>query len=205
MFKHNQLEDGRKLLAEMKSKQLVPDLRVLNATIEHIAHDTNLRNDQKVDAMLERLREIREYGHAPDLFTFNACLELIASLGMYQRGIQITLDVLKEMEVAGVRPSLASYACVLDIFYPSKDIGSSTGILGQVIDEVEKLAASGPLEWRDPRDANFFPTAIQKCSNGISTDSQSPLLDYTRRLHAILMRDHNVRLLNNAYHHLRYL
>lgn len=207
-LKYNEFEGGRKLLDEMKTNQLVPDLRVLNMTIEQIGHETNSRNDQKIESMLERLRQIRDYGHAPNLDTFNACLELVASLGMYQRGIQITLDILKEMENAGVKPSLGSYASVLEIFYPSKDIGSNTGILGQVIDEVEKIAlGGGPLAWRDSRDANFFPTAMQKCSSGISAelDQQAQMLSYTRRLHAILMRDQNVRFLNNAYHHSRYL
>lgn len=191
----------------MKSHQLVPDLHVLNLMIEQITYDSESRNDQKVEMMLERLRDIRDYGHTPNLRTFNTCLEVIASLGMFQRAIPLSLDVFKEMEMVGVKPSLATYASILEIFYPNRDIGSNTGILDQVIDEVEKMANASPngLEWRDINDANFFTISMTKCNSGIMTQIDTRLLGLTNRIHSLVMKDHNYCFMNNSNLHTRYL
>lgn len=190
----------------MKTLQLIPDLRVLNIFIEMILYDSELRNDQKAELIVQRLKEIRDYGHTPNLRTFNACLEVIASFGMYQRAIQLSLDILKEMDLVGIKPSLGTYSSILEIFYPTKDIGSNTGILSQVIDEVEKIASNERLEWRDLNDAHFFPTAMSKCNSAVVTNlNDNKVLESMKRIHAIFMSNQNIRFANSAALITRYL
>jgi len=100
MLKYNELENGKKLYEEMRQNNLIPDLSTMHLMISHISHEPDARNDNKIEMMMQKLREIREFGHAPNLRTFNTCLELIASLGMYQRGIPLSLDILKEDGIA---------------------------------------------------------------------------------------------------------
>jgi hypothetical protein len=184
---------------ELRKYQLVPDLNTMHAIIRQISK-TSEQNDKKVEAMMEKLKEMHEYGITPTLQTFNIALELIASLGLYQRGIPLSLDILKEMQLLNIAPCLATYSSILNIFYPNRDIGSKTGVLGQVIDEVEKMASSeAGLEWRDSNDSNFFVTAMTKCYTGIGN------LEYAKRLHSILMKDNNIRFLNDHYSYVKYL
>ena len=190
----------------MRQNNLIPDLSTIHLMISHISHEPDARNDKKIEMMLQKLREIREFGHAPNLRTFNTCLELIASLGMYQRGIPLSLDILKEMESLEIEPSLGTYASILEIFYPNKDIGSKTGILGQIIEEVEKMSQRpGGIEWRDSSDASFFPTAMIKCNSGLITEIDGRVLGYTKRLHEICIKDNNIRFLNSSALYNKYL
>jgi hypothetical protein len=91
-----------------------------------------------------------------------------------------------------LEPSLATWNSVLDIFYPEKNVGGNTNILPQIIDQVEKadLSKEG-LVWKDINDGYFFKNAMDKCLNYGKNAS------YVHRLHDILMRNNNIKFLNN--------
>ena len=97
-------------------------------------------------------------------------------------------------------PSLGIYTQVLNIFYPSNNIGIKTGIFDQVLDEVEKMDNSPDgLEIIHPADVRFFTTAMIKCQNG------ADMFKYAPRIHKILMRKNNLKLLTSDYYHSLYL
>lgn len=95
---------------------------------------------------------------------------------------------------------MATYSSVLSIFYPNRDYGSKTGILKQVIDEVELLSAKPDgLQWRDINDSTFFKVAMEKCV--FANDD----LNLVKRLHTILMKNNNIKFLNDNYLFNKYL
>lgn len=166
---------------------------------------------------MEMLTHIKNDGMTPNLRTFNNALTTIASFGIDQNSVVFTLNILKEMEFLKIgmcyyisnqlihfllvkyinamfllEPSLATWNSVLEIFYPEKNVGGNTNILPQIIDQVEKADMSKEgLVWRDVNDGYFFKNAMDKCLNYGKNAS------HVHRLHAILMRNNNIKFLNS--------
>lgn len=93
---------------------------------------------------------------------------------------------------------MATWSYVLCVFYPTRDYGPRTQIFAQVLDEVEKSSEKG-LEWKDTNDSNFFTVAIEKCFNS-PTNSK-----FITRIHNILMKNNNIKFLNNETVYNNYL
>jgi hypothetical protein len=189
---------------EMKQLNLVPDLNTMNSLIKSIQLAPIAEYDKKVEQMMERLNEMRTYGIKPNLHTFNNCLSLLKSFGMNVKVVPIALNVFKEMELVNVKPSLATYAHLLGAIYPNRDVGQKTQILEQILTRVENelndLNAGGAeLEWKDINDGTFFRVAMEKCY------AASKKIDNTKRLHSILLRNNNIKFLNDAFSYNRYL
>jgi pentatricopeptide repeat domain-containing protein 3 len=180
----------------MKSLNLVPDLNTMNSMIYLITITAGLDTEKKLSLMMKRLTEMRDSGIRPNLHTFNTCLNLIKSFGMNQRTPVICLDILKEMEILGIEPSLATYAHVLGIFYPSRDNGRTTQVLEQIIERVEEQ--KDKLEWRDKNDSLFFRVAMEKCYQASSTT------DNAKRLHAVLNSNNNIKFLSDNFNMNKY-
>ena len=109
-------------------------------------------------------------------------------------------------------PSLATWTYVLEIFYPSKSFGSQTKVLEQILTQVlEDSNKNNGLEWRDEEDCLFFRTAVEKCQYAdqyteIVDDQQKPSKVSTLQLlHSILMDKNNIKFLNDAHLHSKYL
>lgn len=181
----------------MKSHNLTPDLSTMNAMIALINQTPDLDYDKKLDLMMKRLKMMREDGIRPNLLTFNNCLAMLKSFGMDIRVVPVALDILKEMELLSIEPSLATYAYLLNIFYPNREVGRKTQVMEQILDRVEKQ--SHQLEWRDKNDCLFFRVAMEKCY------AASTSINNTKRLHLILMSHNNIRFLNDAFNFSRYL
>ena len=105
------------------------------------------------------------------------------------------------MELLNIEPSLATWSYVLQVFYPIIDIGTKTNVLDQIITRVEdKLEKNnGELEWRDVNDSLFFKVAMEKCM--ISQDH----FRHAKRIHNIVMKDNNIKFLNDQRSHRFYL
>jgi hypothetical protein len=185
------VEEATLLYDEMKSLNLVPDLNTMNSMINLITVTAGLETDKKIALMMQRLKEMRDSGIRPNLHTFNSCLNLIRSFGMNQRTPIICLDILKEMEMLSIEPSLATYAYVLSIFYPSRDNGRATQLLEQIIECLEKQ--KDKLEWRDKNDSLFFRIAMDKCFQASLSSKNA------RRLHGILTSNNNIKFLNDNF------
>lgn len=83
----------------MKTYNLVPDLNTMNSLLKLIIYSPDYSNEKKIELMMEKLTEIKNFGIIPNLTTFNICLELIKSFGLLQKSIPLTLDILKEMQL----------------------------------------------------------------------------------------------------------
>ena len=94
-------------------------------------------------------------------------------------------------------PSLATWSYVLNVFYPKKDFGSKTEIFPQVLNEVENMSKTG-LHMRDLNDSNFFTVAIEKCLYPANSK-------FIHRVHNILMKNNNIKFLNNEFVYNNYL
>ncbi len=171
----------------------------MNAITSLIAY-SSISNENKHEQLLVHLKDYKKYNYMPNLKTFNNCLLVVKSMGYFKHSVELTLNILKEMEMLKIEPSLATWSLVLSIFYPSKELGIQTGVLKQVVDEVEKKDKSeNGLEWRDVNDSLFFKIAMDKC---LITYEH---LEQAHRIHRILMRNNNVKFLNDHYSHNKYL
>jgi hypothetical protein len=194
-----EVQGAQDLFTEMKSKNLKPDLATMNAITSLIAY-SSLSNENKHEKLLIHLKDYNKYNCVPNLKTFNNCLLVIKSMGYYKHSIELTLNILKEMEMLKIEPSLGTWSLVLLIFYPSKDLGVRTGVLKQVVDEVEKKDnTENGLEWRDENDSFFFKAAMDKC---YLTQEH---LEQAHRIHRVLMRNNNVKFLNDQFSYNKYL
>jgi hypothetical protein len=208
----------------MKNHNLVPDLNTMNELIRLIAYissssvynkkddSTNkteplvekkseLTIDKKIEIIMEKLNEIKKYELTPNLLTFNNTLFVIKSFGLNQKSIPLALNILKEMELLNIEPSLATWTFVLQIFYPIRDIGTKTNVLDQIITRVEQqlIKNNQELQWKDVNDSLFFKVAMEKCL--ISRDH----FKHAKRIHDIVMKDNNIKFLNDQRSHRIYL
>ena len=172
---------------EMISLNLVPDLNTANSMIQILPFSKSPVENQ-IEMMMKRLTEMRDFGIRPNLRTFNLCLNLLHSIGVNVKYTEMALDILKEMELLKIEPSLATYSYVLSIVYPNRNVNRNTMILEQIIDRVEKI--SDKLEWRDKDDCLFFRVAMEKCLKVQNTA-------YAKRINAILFQNNNIRFLND--------
>ncbi len=130
-FKYHFVEGANTLYQEMITLELVPDLRTIHELIRLIPF-IDAKVDVKIEQLMLKLKDLKRLEIQPNLFTFNACLQVISTFGLNQKCIPLALNILKEMELMGYQPCLATWSHVLAIFYPAKDIGTKTEVLKQV-------------------------------------------------------------------------
>ncbi len=87
----------------MKKNNLNADLNTINVLISLIGSEKNIMNThKKVEEIMTKLLEIKSLGLSPNLKTFNSCLKIISGFGIDQESIQLTLNILKEMEILNI-------------------------------------------------------------------------------------------------------
>ena len=87
----------------------------------------------------------------PNLRTMNSILEVITRLGTARFAQNLAKKTLVEMtNKLGIRPSLATYYHLLNIFY--KERGPSNSVLYEIIDRIEDQE----FEIQDPNDSKFL-------------------------------------------------
>jgi hypothetical protein len=87
----------------MKKNNLNADLNTINVLISLIGSEKNIMNThKKVEEIMAKLLEIKSLGLSPNLKTFNSCLKIISGFGIDQESIQLTLNILKEMEILNI-------------------------------------------------------------------------------------------------------
>lgn len=190
MAKYLEEAGAIRLFKEMKEKGLKPDLSTCNEIIR-LTRYTKTNNKGKSDYIMEILNEIKTNGLVPNLHTFNSCLLTVCSYGADPEAAIFGLNILKEMEMLKIEPSLGTWNSVMAIFYPVSGVGEKTNILAQILDQVEKADLLGGLVWRDVNDGQFFKNAMDKVLNYKKNGH------LVHKLHGILMRNNNIKFLNN--------
>ena len=93
----------------MINNRMVPDLNTINELIRLNLINRELNTQKKIDFILKKLNEIKEFNIMPNLITFNSCLRLLASLQVNDNGIKMALNILKEMELLNISNYIFSF------------------------------------------------------------------------------------------------
>ncbi len=97
-----------------------------------------------------------------------------------------------------LEPCLATWAYVISILYDSGDPKNFN--LNQIVTEVEKMSIdSNGIEAKDEDDSLFFKIALEK---SILVDKN---LYLSKRIHKILLKNDNIKFLNDWRTYNRYL
>lgn len=127
----------------------------------------------------DTLRLMGSHNVKPNITTLNIVLELVSSIFGWKDARQMSMSILVEFKNLGIRPSLASWYHILNIFY--RERSPMSGILIDILDEIEKEN----LEASDHKDSHFFVTAMNVCTN------QFHSVQLANRINDLLKRSEN--------------
>lgn len=179
------------LLGEMRSKDLAPSIEAYNSMIFTIPMSENL-GESRWEYALNILGNMSKDGLKPDLFTMNACLELLAKSRGWRKFKSTALSFLAEMKRLNVEPSLGTYSIILNIFFSENS--SDISVLYEILNQIE----GKEFEVRHPLDVTFFVNAMDVCGKF----AQDKELAY--RINNLLELKRNCKLLGNAFSESRY-
>ncbi|KAH9641898.1 hypothetical protein HF086_011648 [Spodoptera exigua] len=187
MAKYYQAERAHNMAQEAISKGIPLSTSVYNALIGCIGflkEGTALR----IEALKNILGQMNDQGISPNDETLSACLRSLSAWGGGKVLQQMALQILAEFRQLGIQPGLAAYYYLLCLF--CKERGPRFDILSTIITELEKKES---LDAKEPADTNFFITAMGVCSDHLQD------INMAERLHAILMKGDNYKLVGDAY------
>ncbi|KAJ8725153.1 hypothetical protein PYW07_016111 [Mythimna separata] len=187
MAKYYQAERAHMLTMEVKEKGIPLSTGVYNSLIGCVGflrEGTTLR----VEALRSLLAEMHEQGISPNDETLSACLRSLSAWGGGKILQQMALSIVAEFRRLDIQPGLAAYYYLLCLF--CKERGPRFDILSTIINELEQKEH---LEAKEPADTNFFITAMGVCSDHLQN------ITMAERLHALLMKGDNYKLVGDAY------
>ncbi|XP_078079691.1 small ribosomal subunit protein mS39 [Mustelus asterias] len=186
MIKYGAYTKARNMYTDLLNNRMKANVHTFNALISAVPELKEMYNE-KVDLILELLKQMAEQKVQPNLLTFNSALKSLRKCGSMAKGL--SLQIMNEMKHLNIEPSLASFDHLLAIFYkPAAASRQHTDIIFEVLDEIE----GKHFEPRDPDDVNFFISAMRLC-----LDLKDLELAY--RLHKILETGNNWMLLGDSY------
>ncbi|CAH2062952.1 unnamed protein product, partial [Iphiclides podalirius] len=142
----------------------------------------------RIEAMKSLLTQMNEQGLSPNQGTLVSCLRSLSAWGGGKNLQQIALQILAEFKQLGIQPGLSAYYYLLCLF--CKERGPQIDILSSILNDLEKRDT---LEPKDATDTNFFITAMGVCSDHLQD------VALAERLHKLLMKDENYKLVGDAY------
>ncbi|XP_064073297.1 small ribosomal subunit protein mS39 [Vanessa tameamea] len=187
MAKYFQAERAYALTQEAKEKGIPLSTSVYNSLlgcIGFLKEGVSLR----IEALKGLLVEMDEQGLSPNTETLTACLKSLSAWGGGKTLQGVALQTVAEFRQLGIEPSLSAYYYLLCLF--CKDQGPKIDILTNIIADLEKRESLEPTE---AMDTNFFITAMGVCSNHLQD------INLAERLHALLMKNDNYKLVGDAY------
>ncbi|XP_034825130.1 small ribosomal subunit protein mS39 [Maniola hyperantus] len=187
MAKYFQAERAHALAQEAREQGIPLSTSVYNSLLGCVGFLTE-GVSLRVEALKSLLNEMNEQGLSPNSETMNACLRSISSWGGGKALQTIALQVVAEFRQLGVEPSLSAYYYLLCVF--CKERGPRIDILTNIIADLEKRES---IKATRATDTNFFITAMGVCSDHLQDVSLA------ERVHALLMKDDNYKLVGDAY------
>nr|XP_049696838.1 protein PTCD3 homolog, mitochondrial [Helicoverpa armigera] len=187
MAKYFQAERAHALTQEAIEKGIPLSTAVFNALlgcVGFLREGTTLR----IEALRSILVQMNEQGIAPNDETLSSCLRSLSAWGGGKILQQMALQIVAEFRQVGIQPGLAAYYYLLCVF--CKERGPRFDILSTIINELEQREN---LEAKEPADTNFFITAMGVCSDHLQN------ITMAERLHALLMKGDNYKLVGDAY------
>ncbi|XP_013185888.2 small ribosomal subunit protein mS39 [Amyelois transitella] len=187
MAKYYQAERAHMLCQEAIEKGFQLSTSVYNALlgcVGFLKEGTQLR----AEALRSLLQEMNQQGIFPDEATLSACLRSISAWGGGRMLQDLALKIVAEFRQIGIEPGLSAYYYLLCLF--CKERGPRLDILSGILNELEKKET---LVAKEPTDTNFFITAMGVCSDHLQD------INMAERLHALLMKGDNYKLVGDAY------
>ncbi|XP_013174951.1 PREDICTED: protein PTCD3 homolog, mitochondrial [Papilio xuthus] len=187
MAKYYQAERAHLLAQEAMEKGIPLSTSVFNSLISCVGflkEGTTLR----IEALKTLLAQMKEQGLSPDQGTLSSCLKSISAWGGGNMLQQVALQVVAEFKSIGLQPGLSAYYYLLCLF--CKERGPRVDILTTILNDLEKRENLLP---QDATDTNFFITAMGVCSDHLQD------ISLAERLHKLLMKGDNYRLVGDAY------
>ncbi|KAJ8727118.1 hypothetical protein PYW08_015515 [Mythimna loreyi] len=187
MAKYYQAERAHMLTTEAKEKGIPLSTGVYNSLIGCVGflrEGTALR----IETLRSLLAEMHEQGISPNDETLSACLRSLSAWGGGKLLQQMALQIVAEFKRLDIQPGLAAYYYLLCLF--CKERGPRFDILSTILNELEQKEH---LEAKEPADTNFFITAMGVCSDHLQN------ITMAERLHALLMKGDNYKLVGDAY------
>ncbi|KAJ0179470.1 hypothetical protein K1T71_005182 [Dendrolimus kikuchii] len=142
----------------------------------------------RIEALKELLMKMNEQGLTPNEETLTSCLKSISAWGGGRPLQQFALQIIAEFKQLGIQPGLSAYYYLLCLF--CKERGPRVDILSPILNDLENRQK---LDAREPTDTNFFITAMSVCSDHLQD------INMAERVHALLMKDDNYKLVGDAY------
>lgn len=185
MCKFYQVEKAWALYNDALAHNVALDTEAFNSILsvcDFIKDSAELR----WNLILEILGTMKTLKVDPNLGTLNACLSIIMQMG-YRQAKDNALRLLTEFKRAGVEPSLGSWFFVLSIF--CKDRGPVSHVLIDILNQIE----GKEFTIRDPRDTQFFVTAMEVCNRHLNDKNLA------KRVDALLHLGDNYNLIGDSF------
>ncbi|CAB3235945.1 unnamed protein product [Arctia plantaginis] len=187
MAKYYQAERAHALTKEAIEKGIQLSTSVYNSLIGcvgYLKEGTALR----IEALKALLVEMREQGFTPNDGTLTACLHSISAWGGGKALQQLALQTVAEFRELGIHPGLSAYYYLLCLF--CKERGPRIDIMSAIIKDLEQR---DNIDVKESTDTNFFITAMGVCSDHLQD------IKMAERLHDLLMKGDNYKLVGDAY------
>ncbi|KAG7305494.1 hypothetical protein JYU34_009563 [Plutella xylostella] len=187
MAKYYQAERAHMLAQEAIEKGLVLSTDVYNSLLSCVGflkEGTTMRTE----ALKATLAEMHKHGISPNQGTLTACLRSVSAWGGGRALQQLALQLLAEFRQIGIQPGLSAYYYMLCLF--CKERGPKVDILSTILADLESRETLTAVE---PTDTNFFITAMGVCSDHLQD------VNMAERLHTLLMKGDNYKLVGDAY------
>ncbi|KAG6450726.1 protein PTCD3 homolog, mitochondrial [Manduca sexta] len=187
MAKYYQAERAHELAQEALEKGIPLSTSVYNALIGCVGflrEGTTLR----MEALKSLLTQMNEQGLSPNDETLTACLRSISAWGGGKMLQELALQVVAEFKHLGIHPGLSAYYYLLCLF--CKERGPRIDILSTILTDLESREK---IEAMEATDTNFFITAMGVCSDHLQD------INMAERLHMLLMKGDNYKLVGDAY------
>lgn len=187
MAKYYQAERAHAMANEAIEKGILLSTSVYNSLIScvgYLKESTALR----IEALQALLKQMNEQGLSPNDETLSSCLGSISVWGGGKALQQIALQIIAEFKQLGIHPGLTAYYYILCLF--CKERGPRIDILSSIINDLEHR---DKLDAKQSTDTKFFVTAMGVCSDHLQD------VNMAERLHALLMKGNNYKLVGDAY------
>ncbi|XP_061706379.1 small ribosomal subunit protein mS39-like isoform X2 [Cydia pomonella] len=187
MAKYYQAERAHMLYQEALEKGIPLSTDVFNSLLSCIGF---LKEGAalRMDALKDLLRQMAEQGISPNQQTLSSCLRSISAWGAGKALQHLALQVIAEFHKLDIQPGLSAYYYLLCLF--CKERGPRTDILSLILNDLEKRES---LDAKEATDTNFFITAMGVCNDHLQD------INMAERVHALLMKGDNYKLVGDAY------
>ncbi|KAF0294157.1 Protein PTCD3, mitochondrial [Amphibalanus amphitrite] len=189
MAKYHQADRAKKTWDEMLNQGFKPELETYNHMIS-IASFVMESSQKQWEFVEDLLRQMAADGVRPNTSTLTAVMHAVQMLGSWRNARETALAAWRELRAIGVRPSLASYYCLLSVFYRDRNNSAVSGsLLKSVLNELQ--GKSFTIE--HPMDTYFFTTAMNICKNKLQDR------DLALRVDELLHTGDNYDLIGDSY------